>query len=102
MRGLCQALTELGVHPDSEVAGVIGVVIVHAVLAAEGHRDRQPPAFGEPGKVVGRVLRPARTARHNKWSLCAGKGRRNRGNLSGADGIGLRCGCGQIRDIGKA
>ena len=71
--GLAQRLAQPQVHPHAQVARIVRVPVVHVVLPAEGHRNRQPPPLGQPGQRVRVVLRPERAARHDQRPLGGGE-----------------------------
>ena len=66
--GRFDALGELGVDADTDMAGVVGVAVVHQGLAAEGTADREPVGFGVFSERCAGIFVPAAAAGDHEGS----------------------------------
>ena len=68
--GLLHAAGEIRVRGDTDIAGVVRVVVIEEHLAAERAADRKIKALGEPPHAGDRRLAPARAAKNDEGPLC--------------------------------
>jgi hypothetical protein len=78
--GLRQAPYRARVHADTQVAGVVRVIVVHEILPPEGHGQRCAEALGKLRRARAIVGAPERTAQKDHGAFGSGEDRHGFGD----------------------
>ena len=97
--GIAQALKQFRVHPQPNIADVVGMVVIKKILAAEGGGHRQMVGLGKARQIGDALIRPTRPADHDERAfsraqagvqISHGGGRRRAGDPRRLGGVGDR------------